>query len=451
MGDLELERSWELVQIKVFTSWINGYLSLWDMAISDLKELSDGIRFIKFLEKLWEKPLPFKYNPNPASKFQKMENFNAALNFVQNSMKVKLVGTSGDHFVELNMKMMLGCLWCIYRKYRIDSIGEGGKSGEETLLNWVKEQTEGYKDVHIENYKHSFKDGMALLALCDRFLLGNKEKLDYDKFSKKNSIENLEKAFEVAEKEIGVPQILIPQVTAEGKNDERALVTYLSMFYHAFVAAEKQRAIEMEKAAMLGKMRNLESDLDEAARNSMALHAQNDELASEIEKLKRALDEQEKKLNEKIKPEDIWNEATHKDPHLSIPFKLEELDGKNVYTVYHIKVEMMDKIWIVKRRYSEFKGLDDKLHKDFPKKASNLKLPPKKMIGNMNPEFVEQRRKGLQQYIQDICKDEELVNSKAFGDFISRDSIVTLIDEKAFKKQQREKYLAQQQAQQSQM
>jgi len=131
---------------------------------------------------------------------------------------------------------------------------------------------------------------------------------------------------------------------------------------------------------------------------------------------------------------------------LSIPFTLEETSAKKTYTVYHIKVEMMGKIWVVKRRYSEFRDLYEKLKKDFAKRVDKLKMPSKKLVGNMESELIEERRIGLQQFLMDICGDANLASSHHFGEFIAKDSIITLIDAESFKRQQQEKYRKQQEA-----
>lgn len=53
---------------------------------------------------------------------------------------------------------------------------------------------------------------MAFLALCDKFI-ENPELLNYDNFQKDNSVENLSTAFELAEKHMGVPKLLDPNVS----------------------------------------------------------------------------------------------------------------------------------------------------------------------------------------------------------------------------------------------
>jgi len=142
----------------------------------------------------------------------------------------------------------LGFFWSLFKRYRIATIKHQDKSSEEGLLAWCKQTTEGYRDVNIENYKHSFRDGMAFLALCDKFLESNKEIIDYTKFRRDTPTENLATAFEIAEKKMGIPKLLDSQELADGNVDDRSLVLYISLYFHAFVAKQQQRVLEDQKS-----------------------------------------------------------------------------------------------------------------------------------------------------------------------------------------------------------
>jgi hypothetical protein len=94
------------------------------------------------------------------------------------------------------------------------------KSSEEGLLLWCKKTTDGYRDVKVEHFKTSFRDGLAFLALCDKYI-ENKSLLDFDNFQKEKPIENLNTAFEFAEQHMGIPRLLDSQEVNEGNVDER--------------------------------------------------------------------------------------------------------------------------------------------------------------------------------------------------------------------------------------
>jgi hypothetical protein len=55
---------------------------------------------------------------------------------------------------------------------------------------------------------------MAFVALCDKFI-ENKESFDFSKFSKENSMDNLNTAFDVAEKQLGIPKLLDAQEVSD--------------------------------------------------------------------------------------------------------------------------------------------------------------------------------------------------------------------------------------------
>jgi hypothetical protein len=64
--------------------------------------------------------------------------------------------------------------------------------------------------------------------------------------------------------------------------------------------------------------------------------------------------------------------------------------------------------WQVYRRYSEFDKFHDKLLKLVPSVAKRHKLPPKRMIGANSPEFIEERRDALEEYLQYVCTTPEV-------------------------------------------
>jgi len=277
------EKSWETVQIKAFTSWLNGYLVKRDMAIKDIAtDMGDGVKLINFLELLSEQKMKTRYIEHPPSRIEKIQNIHLALTFLEKDLAVKSAGASAEDFADNNLKMILGCFWSLFKQYRIQTIKQDDKSSEQGLLLWVKKTTAGYNDVNIESYKHSFKSGLAFLALVDKFV-ENKEIIDFDKFSKDNPIENLTVAFELAEKHAGVPKLLDPMEVSEGKVDERSLVLYTSLYFHAFVAKEQQKGILEEKDKIAREKNMLQGSLEDRARLAAKLQEENNRLLEELE------------------------------------------------------------------------------------------------------------------------------------------------------------------------
>ncbi|XP_030757556.1 alpha-actinin, sarcomeric-like [Sitophilus oryzae] len=98
-------------------------------------------------------------------------------------------------------------------------------------------KTAPYKNVNVQNFHLSFKDGLAFCALIHRH---RPDLIDYSKLSKDNPWENLNTAFDVAEKYLDIPRMLDPDdLINTPKPDERAIMTYVSCYYHAFQGAQQ--------------------------------------------------------------------------------------------------------------------------------------------------------------------------------------------------------------------
>lgn len=90
-------------------------------------------------------------------------------------------------------------------------------SAKDALLLWCQRKTEGYKGVQVRDfhmrfdtlfigsYLRSFKDGLAFCALIHRH---RPDLLDFDKLRKDQPLENLNLAFEVADKSLDIPKML---------------------------------------------------------------------------------------------------------------------------------------------------------------------------------------------------------------------------------------------------
>eukprot|EP00117_Sycon_ciliatum_P022701 scpid30191/ scgid3878/ Nischarin; Imidazoline receptor 1; Imidazoline receptor antisera-selected protein; Imidazoline-1 receptor; Imidazoline-1 receptor candidate protein len=72
------------------------------------------------------------------------------------------------------------------------------------------------------------------------------------------------------------------------------------------------------------------------------------------------------------------------------------------YTVYQLKVTFVDASWYVSRRYSEFYSLNEVLTKQHGI-DKNL-LPARRLFGNQRHSVIEERKAGLSNYLDQICK-----------------------------------------------
>uniref|UniRef100_A0A8V0X896 Sorting nexin 24 n=1 Tax=Gallus gallus TaxID=9031 RepID=A0A8V0X896_CHICK len=101
-------------------------------------------------------------------------------------------------------------------------------------------------------------------------------------------------------------------------------------------------------------------------------------------------------------------------------FRYEESELERGYTVFKIEVLMSGRKHFVEKRYSEFHALHKKL-----KKCIRTPEIPSKHVRNWVPKVLEQRRQGLELYLQTvILENEEL--PKIFLDFLNVRHVPTL-------------------------
>ncbi|XP_068034224.1 alpha-actinin-4 isoform X2 [Anomalospiza imberbis] len=198
----------------------------------------------------------------------KINNVNKALDFIA-SKGVKLVSIGAEEIVDGNAKMTLGMIWTIILRFAIQDISVEETSAKEGLLLWCQRKTAPYKNVNVQNFHISWKDGLAFNALIHRH---RPELIEYDKLRKDDPVTNLNNAFEVAEKYLDIPKMLDAEdIVGTLRPDEKAIMTYVSCFYHAFSGAQKAEtaanrickvlAVNQENEQLMEDYERLASDL----------------------------------------------------------------------------------------------------------------------------------------------------------------------------------------------
>ncbi|XP_073454856.1 alpha-actinin-4 isoform X1 [Aquarana catesbeiana] len=233
--DLLLDPAWEKQQRKTFTAWCNSHLRKAGTQIENIDEdFRDGLKLMLLLEVISGERLP---KPERGKmRVHKINNVNKALDFIA-SKGVRLVSIGAEEIVDGNSKMTLGMIWTIILRFAIQDISVEETSAKEGLLLWCQRKTAPYKNVNVQNFHISWKDGLAFNALIHRH---RPELIEYDKLRKDDPVTNLNNAFEVAEKYLDIPKMLDAEdIVGTARPDEKAIMTYVSSFYHAFSGAQK--------------------------------------------------------------------------------------------------------------------------------------------------------------------------------------------------------------------
>ncbi|XP_034467586.1 plectin isoform X7 [Hippoglossus hippoglossus] len=251
------EKSWpnfiederDRVQKKTFTKWVNKHLMKHRRGaesqhhVTDLYEdLRDGHNLISLLEVLSGDTLPRERDvvrsvrlprEKGRMRFHKLQNVQIALDFLRHR-QVKLVNIRNDDIADGNPKLTLGLIWTIILHFQIADIQINGQSedmtAKEKLLLWSQRMTDGYQGIRCDNFTTSWRDGKLFNAVihkhCPRLI-------DMGKVYRQNNVENLEQAFNVAEREMGVTRLLDPEDVDVSHPDEKSIITYVSSLYDA--------------------------------------------------------------------------------------------------------------------------------------------------------------------------------------------------------------------------
>ncbi|XP_077667972.1 alpha-actinin-2 isoform X1 [Eretmochelys imbricata] len=273
--DMLLDPAWEKQQRKTFTAWCNSHLRKAGTQIENIEDdFRNGLKLMLLLEVISGERLP---KPDRGKmRFHKIANVNKALDYIA-SKGVKLVSIGAEEIVDGNVKMTLGMIWTIILRFAIQDISVEETSAKEGLLLWCQRKTAPYRNVNIQNFHLSWKDGLALSALIHRH---RPDLLDYDKLDEDDPLRNINLAMEIAEKHLDIPKMLDAEdVVNTASPDERAIMTYVSCYYHAFAGAQKAEtaanrickvlAVNQENEKLMEDYERLASELLEWIRRTI--------------------------------------------------------------------------------------------------------------------------------------------------------------------------------------
>ncbi|XP_067124657.1 LOW QUALITY PROTEIN: filamin-A-like [Centruroides vittatus] len=231
--DLAEDAAWKRIQQNTFTRWANEHLKTANKNINNLEtDLSDGLRLIALVEVLSGKKLP-KHNKRPNFISQKLENVSVALKFLEDDEGIKIVNIDSSDIVDCKLKLILGLIWTLILHYSISlPMWEGEEFGDKTgpspkqrLLGWIQSKL---PDVPINNFTSDWNDGRAVGALVDAVAPGLCP--DWPDWTPANALKNAKEAMDLADKWLGIPQLVKPEEMVNPNVDDLSMMTYLSQF-----------------------------------------------------------------------------------------------------------------------------------------------------------------------------------------------------------------------------
>ncbi|KAK1888949.1 Nesprin-1 [Dissostichus eleginoides] len=266
-----LQDEQEAVQKRTFTKWINSHLAkrVPPLVVTDLfEDIKDGVMLLALLEVLSGQKLPCE----PGKKLKRIHwvaNIGTALNFLEGRKSayrgspIKLVNINSTDIVDGRPSIVLGLMWTIILYFQIEELTcslpalqavssstsslDSSTSSTEThsppvkrkppppvqggvrkaLLKWVQHTATKRLGLEVKDFGPSWRTGLAFFAVINAL---RPNLVDMERVWRRPNRENLQEAFSLAEKELGVPQLLDPEDVDVDKPDEKSIMTYVAQF-----------------------------------------------------------------------------------------------------------------------------------------------------------------------------------------------------------------------------
>lgn len=228
-----LKKQRENTQKKTFTKWINSHLDKVGLKCTDLyTDLCDGVFLLKVLQIMSGDS--FTINRGKL-RLHMVENMSRVLKFLQ-LKKVRLEGIGPEDIVDGNPTLTLGLIWTVILRFQIQDImieteSNEVKSAKEALLLWCQIKTKGYANVNVQNFTTSWRDGLAFNALIHKH---RPDLIKFDTLVPSEHQDNLNYAFQVAERQLGIKQLLDAEDVDVLRPDDKSIMTYVVALYHYF-------------------------------------------------------------------------------------------------------------------------------------------------------------------------------------------------------------------------
>lgn len=219
--------SWQDIQKRTFTRWINVMLKVRGMHVENLDtDLKNGVLLINLLEVLSRKTIPV-WNKHPRVPHQKYENNKIAIDFIA-SEGIKLVNIGSEDITDGSVRLTLGLIWTLILHYQVAGDGGADASAKADLLKWVQEKIPEYG---IKGFTKDWNDGRALNALVNALVPGSAP--NHKSMNPANGAANNDQGSALAEEVLGIPQLISGEDLANPRVDDQSVMTYISLFRNA--------------------------------------------------------------------------------------------------------------------------------------------------------------------------------------------------------------------------